>query len=107
MRIVCISDTHGLARDVDIPGGDVLVHAGDLTLHGGLREIEEEAQWLRSLPHRTKVVVAGNHDFGFEREPGRARALLHGLVYLEDEEATVAGLRVYGSPWQPELGRWA
>ena len=31
MRVVCLSDTHGLHSGVDVPGGDLLVHAGDLT----------------------------------------------------------------------------
>jgi predicted phosphohydrolase len=107
VRIVCISDTHGLARGVEVPGGDVLVHAGDLSMIGAPEELAAEADWLRSLPHPHKVVVAGNHDFGFERTPDEARALFRGLTYLEDEEALVAGLRVYGSPWQPEFGGWA
>jgi hypothetical protein len=30
-----------------------------------------------------------------------------GVIYLEDNERTVAGLRIYGSPWQPEFYSWA
>lgn len=30
-----------------------------------------------------------------------------GLVYLEDSGAVVAGLRFWGSPWQPEFCDWA
>lgn len=107
MRIICLSDTHGLARGIVVPDGDLLVHAGDLSARGLAGEIAAEAAWLRSLPHRHKVVIAGNHDFLFERSPSTARALLDGLVYLEDSEATIAGLRVYGSPWQPEFCGWA
>ena len=107
MRIVCVSDTHGHGREVVVPHGDVLVHAGALTGMGSLVQIAKEAAWLRSLPHRTKVVIAGNHDFGFEREPGPAVALLHDLVYLEDSEASVDSVRFYGSPWQPWFFDWA
>jgi hypothetical protein len=53
------------------------------------------------------VVIAGNHDFGFERTPHEARRLLDGLLYLEDSEATVEGLRIWGSPWQPRFFDWA
>ena len=28
-------------------------------------------------------------------------------IYLEDQEVTVEGLRIYGSPWQPEFCDWA
>jgi predicted MPP superfamily phosphohydrolase len=107
MRIVCISDTHGLARGVDIPDGDLLLHAGDLTGRGRPTEIAAEADWLRSLPHRRKVVIAGNHDFGLETDAVRCRPLLRGLVYLEDAETDFEGLRIWGSPWQPRFFDWA
>jgi hypothetical protein len=29
MAIVCISDTHELHREVEVPAGDVLIHAGN------------------------------------------------------------------------------
>ena len=104
---MCISDTHGRASGVSIPDGDLLIHAGDLTGHGTLPEIEREADWLRSLPHASKVVIAGNHDFALERQPRAARALLHGLTYLQDAETTEFGLRIWGSPWQPWFYDWA
>jgi predicted phosphodiesterase len=31
MRIVLISDTHGLHRQLEVPPGDLLIHAGDFT----------------------------------------------------------------------------
>ena len=34
LRIVCISDTHGKHRNLVVPDGDVLVHAGDITSKG-------------------------------------------------------------------------
>jgi Icc-related predicted phosphoesterase len=105
LRLVLLSDTH--LREPEVPDGDLLVHAGDLTLSGSLEEIGRAARWLRSLPHRHKVVIAGNHDFAFQQEPFQARLATAGLTYLEDESATVAGLRVYGSPWQPWVREWA
>ncbi len=42
---------------------------------GDLDELRGDAEWLRSLPHRHKVIVAGNHDWAFAREPDAARAL--------------------------------
>lgn len=107
MRIVCVSDTHGLARGVAVPDGDVLVHAGDLSGNGAPEEIAAEADWLRSLPHRKKVVIAGNHDFAFQVEAAETRVLLADLEYLEDSEAVVGGLRFWGSPWQPWFFDWA
>lgn len=107
MRIVCLSDTHGGHRRVTVPDGDLLVFAGDLTAHGRLAEVEEFDGWLGRLPHRHKVVVAGNHDFAFQEQPAAARQRLTNALYLEDEGVTVGGLRVWGSPWQPWFGGWA
>ena len=105
LRIVCLSDTH--LRDVAVPPGDVLVHAGDFTMGGSLREIERFAAWIGALPHRYKIVIAGNHDFGFERHPHEARDRLDGVTYLEDQGVEVEGLRIWGSPWQPRFRDWA
>ncbi|HUA15718.1 MAG TPA: metallophosphoesterase [Verrucomicrobiae bacterium] len=76
MKIVLISDTHGLHNSIPIPNGDVLIHAGDLSPSGTDREISDAARWLGSLPHRHKIAIAGNHDWLFERQPTRASAVL-------------------------------
>lgn len=113
MRIVAVADTHLFHDELTVPAGDVFVHAGDMCRGGSLEELAEAARWLRSLPHPTKVVIAGNHDWALaaddEDERRRARALLaeDGVVYLQDEERVVGGLRFWGSPWQPEFNDWA
>jgi Icc-related predicted phosphoesterase len=109
MRIVLLSDTHGLHDRVVVPDGDILVHAGDLTPQGTLKEVMHVSGWLRSLPHKHKVVIAGNHDWLFERDPKLALEFLQGegIVYLQDSEVTIEGLRFYGSPWQPWFCNWA
>lgn len=106
-RIVAIADTHNRHAQLDLPAGDVLIHAGDLTGRGTLRELEQVADWLRAQPHRHKVVVAGNHDFALQRQPAEAKALFHGLHLLEDDEVRLEGLRIWGSPWQPWFHDWA
>lgn len=107
MRIVCLSDTHGFHDGLEVPAGDLLLHAGDATKHGSLEEIAAFNAFLGSLPHRHKVVVAGNHDFAFEREATLARELITHASYLQDEEVEIEGLRVWGSPWQPWFYDWA
>lgn len=107
MRIVCLSDTHNLGTRLSVPAGDLLLHAGDLTNRGLAGDVDEAACWLRSLPHRHKVVIAGNHDFLFEEQPEWAREKMVGLTYLQDESVDVEGLRIFGSPWQPWFHNWA
>lgn len=107
MRIVCLSDTHDLHHHLEVPEGDLLLHAGDATMMGTPAQIEAFDRWLGGLPHRHKIVIAGNHDWAFERTPAKARAMIRHATYLEDELATVDGLRVWGSPWQPWFFDWA
>ena len=107
-RIVCISDTHGQHANLGVPDGDVLIHAGDFMAFGDTpREIVDFNQWLGKQPHRHKIVIAGNHDLMFERHPGAARELLSNAIYLENSGAEVAGLKIWGSPVQPEFNNWA
>lgn len=104
-----MADTHMFHRDWrSVPDGDVLVHAGDLTRGGSVDELLEVRDFLGALPHKHKVIVAGNHDWLFQREPAKARALFdEGFTYLEDAGAVVAGLKLWGSPWTPRYYRWA
>ncbi|KAH9833841.1 Metallo-dependent phosphatase-like protein [Rhodofomes roseus] len=107
-RFVCISDTH--SRMVHVPPGDVLLHSGDLTAMGTYADFQRTMDWLCDLPHRTKIIIAGNHDLpldyhddwyvkNYDRWHGVSkqsigliqdliqgrRAAKSGIVYLEDD----------------------
>jgi Icc-related predicted phosphoesterase len=110
MRIVCISDTHLSHETVEvkIPDGDLLIHAGDGTLEGSVREIRDFIRWLSQFHHRHKILIAGNHDRVFEKDPVLARSLLsRSITYLQESAVEIEGLKIYGSPWQPEFQGWA
>lgn len=87
MRIVCLSDTHsrqGQGELAKIPDGDVLLHAGDLTMVGELDEIEPAFAWLNALPHKHVIFTPGNHDYAFQTEPASgaiSRASFRALPY--------------------------
>lgn len=120
-RFVCISDTHsGIFR---LPYGDVLLHAGDLSSYGALSQLTRTVDWLKSLKHPVKIMIAGNHDlcldqnwarpgYGFQPEliqyaRTTVRSLASaGLYYLEHEPLYFTGpsgkvWKVYGSPAVP------
>ncbi|WP_263358612.1 metallophosphatase domain-containing protein [Acidicapsa ligni] len=108
IRLVCLSDTHGLHRRFEMPPADILIHAGDFMTSGRDKtEIADFDDWLQSLPYRRKIVIAGNHDILFEADPKGARATLRHADYLENSEMTVEGLRFWGSPVTPVTGQWA
>jgi len=64
-RFVCISDTHSQTRFV-VPPGDVLIHAGDLSSWGMHMHLKKTVDWLMSLPHELKIIIAGNHDLSLD-----------------------------------------
>lgn len=107
MRIVVVSDTHNFHHRIAIPGGDVLVHCGDMLGRGSLAELEAFDRFLAGLPHRHKIVIAGNHDWCFERQPKEARSRVRHATYLQDESVVIEGVKFYGSPWQPWFLDWA
>ncbi|KAE8990055.1 hypothetical protein PR003_g11729 [Phytophthora rubi] len=124
MKVVCVSDTHGLHVDaLQVPDGDVFVHAGDFTDTGERSEVLAFNEFLGRLPHRYKIVIAGNHESSFDRQfyprywhqyghrqqydPVEVRALLTNALYLEDQAVLIEGYLFYGTPWQPEFCNWA
>lgn len=108
MRIVCLSDTHTLQNNFKVPEGDVLIHAGDFCNTGSERDVHKFAKWIDRLPHTHKVVVAGNHDWFFQKQPELARVYLEpDVIYLQDSGCEIEGLKFWGSPWQPWFMDWA
>lgn len=110
MKLVLISDTHNKHQEVPKIECDVLVHAGDLTMAGSLHEIQKAGDWIREYPAEFKVVIAGNHDFGFESKKNQAIAALcsyddnshdKSVFYLENSAVMLNGVKFYGSPYTP------
>lgn len=115
IRIVCISDTHNATPPVE--EGDILLHAGDLSNGGTLRELQNQLDWIASLPHKHKVVIGGNHDMlldpdfvaarGLRFKPGGTADELdwHDIHYLCNEslelELPQGRVRIFGSPNTP------
>lgn len=140
-RVVCMSDTHSLTSHIkfEIPDGDIFIHAGDFTKCGLRSEVRDFNRWLSTLPHKYKIVVAGNHELSFdttfthpfEKNVNKAeivpclgmarskiceavqsstegvRSELTACTYLEDSTCEILGLKIYGTPWQPEFCNWA
>ena len=106
-KIVCFADSHGLHKDVDIPDGDILLFAGDMSRLGRERTIKRFNSFLGELPHPHKIVIAGNHDLLFENDPTHAQSLITNAIYLEDSMVEIEGIKIYGSPYTPTFHDWA
>ncbi len=110
MKIVFISDTHGRHHEIDIPGGDFLIFCGDMCPRGSLSDIEEFSSFLKELPHKHKIVIAGNHDKPFEDERKyQAEEIItsSGVIYLNDSGVEIEQVKIWGSPIQPWFLNWA
>ncbi len=120
MKITFISDTHTRHRDVeaDLPGGDLLIHAGDFMNSGYHKEEATEFfTWFDGIKgYDKKIFIAGNHDRIMQMQPEWATDTLteyKTIDYLRDEGFAYYDMdmdrstKIYGSPWQPEFFNWA
>jgi predicted phosphodiesterase len=69
-RITGISDTHNKHNQLEgkLPGGDILIHAGDITSLGRKDEVKRFIKWFSKQEYKYKVFIAGNHDMTFDNE---------------------------------------
>ena len=100
-RIVCISDTHNFHHDVDVPDGDILIHAGDFTLTGSLGEVVEFNEWLGTLDHPYKIIIAGNHDRCLGESGTLGLKMFTNGIYLERSGLDIDGIKFWGAPMTP------
>lgn len=109
ITITTISDTHSQHDKIDVGSGDLILHAGDCTSRGDMDAIENFLRWYGDLDFEMKVLIAGNHDFGFESTPKFCEELCknYGVVLLNDSGVKFKGLNIWGSPVQPWFFNWA
>jgi Icc-related predicted phosphoesterase len=134
-RITGISDTHNKHNKLNgkLPGGDLLIHSGDITSLGRKHEIDQFIKWFSKQDYRYKVFIAGNHDMSFDREillrdklaffegrddwdtecaDGKPEWLVEMLssldnntFYLENSSIEFDNIKIWGSPYSPSFGR--
>jgi Icc-related predicted phosphoesterase len=135
-RITGISDTHNKHNQLEgkLPGGDILIHSGDITSLGRKDEVKRFIKWFSKQEYKYKVFIAGNHDMTFDSEKllrdklahfeGRDRTdydtecaegkpewltdILNNLdsnvFYLENSSIDIEGIKIWGSPITPSFG---
>lgn len=96
MKILQISDTHGLHRQLaDLPAADVIVHCGDFTEAGTEEEVLDFLNWFAELPYAHKIFVAGNHDLCLW-DAGGIEDLPEGMHFLQDCGCEIDGVCFFG-----------
>ena len=117
-KITLIADPHNKFKQLDgiLPGGDIIICAGDMTGMGYTQEIKNFCDWYQGLyKYDHKIFIAGNHDWGFQDKPKEIGELLENypeLDYLQDDLLLVGEeyentVKIWGTPWQPEFYNWA
>ena len=111
MKIITVSDTHGMHRQVkNLPKGDVLIHAGDITSRGTKKEVEDFLDWFNNLKQFThKIFIAGNHDFFLDHAENSevSKLVPENVIYLRDSGVEIEGVKFWGSPITPKFYNWA
>jgi Icc-related predicted phosphoesterase len=133
LNVTAISDLHGYLPSVsDFPAGDVLCICGDIvplkyqlsgleTVSWLLQKFTPWTDKLKDYGYKHVLVIPGNHDFFFESaELGSRRSGVDILkkLYLDqykqhivkllcDSSVVIEGHKFYGTPWIPDLSRWA
>lgn len=105
MKIAAISDIHGMlplpCKQVDlvIIAGDI---CPDVSPVGQEKWLEKEfTQWCALLPTKQILATWGNHDFVGQM------LLKQPKDFYVDEMVEVDGIKIWLSPWVPNLPRWA
>lgn len=103
MKFVAISDTHGYHDKINLPPGDVLIHAGDITKDGTEAEVLNFLSWFSQLEFQYKIFISGNHDLFIEEADAAtlARIIPKNVIYLNDSGIVINGIKIWGSPVQP------
>lgn len=110
MKIQAFGCTHGFHKDIKIEDDvDMLIHTGDATNYKdpsfNNNEMLNFLDWYQAQDVKYKIFVAGNHDTSIEKRlitPSNIKA--RGIIYLENTETTIEGLKIFGSPYTPTFG---
>jgi len=114
-KLVCISDHHTYHRQINLPAGDVLICAGDITSQGEISTILDFNEWLgEQTQFKHRIVVFGNHELEWSKKSvNDIQSIFTNAHYLQDSAIVLDGIKYYGSPysswfydWEYNLPRW-
>lgn len=115
MRIWHISDTHSYHNLLEVPTDiDMVIFSGDCSNprdpYNNEPEVRGFIDWYRTLDEiPVKIFVAGNHDTSIEKRlVTKEDFTKHGIIYLENDDVIIDGIKIFGSPFSPTFGYgWA
>jgi Icc-related predicted phosphoesterase len=109
VNIDLLSDSHNKHKHFTLPGGDILIHAGDATGRGRPEEIIPFLDWYAAQDYSHLILIPGNHDFGFEKNFAlyADECKQRNIQLLNDSGYCADGIKIWGSPVTPWFHDWA
>lgn len=105
MKFVAISDTHGCHCQLNLPEGDVLLHAGDVCDQGNTNQVKEFLEWLDELDYKHKIIIRGNHDIDLKKKISLLDITMPSRVtQLENSGIEINGISIWGVPHSLQWG---
>ncbi len=109
-KLVIISDTHTKEKNVILPKGDILIHAGDFDIRDPI-DLDYIIKWFQSLDFKHIVWIGGNHDFYleelFKQGISPYQRIPKNIHYLCNSSVEIEGIKIWGSPFSPFFHDWA
>ncbi|KAH0786308.1 metallophosphoesterase domain-containing protein 1 [Histomonas meleagridis] len=127
IRLLCLSDTHGMHEQIpqeQLFKCDILIFAGDFSNLGNPKEVASFVKWIDALGIKNNIVIAGNSDLPFETKKLEHFRNIYqsysktnipiedvknyvlddkNITYLEHNSCVIDGIKIFGSPYQPEF----
>lgn len=117
MKIIAFSDIHAnfsksIKKEIDsiIENNDieVIICAGDFSSNN--INFYSFLEYFNSFNVKNKIIVAGNHDIDLTNQNSSMNKHIMkemNIIYLEDSEVIIDGIKFYGTPWTPTFMNWA
>lgn len=106
LKITHVSDTHRKLNEIKIEPCDILIHTGDDDINF-IKDAVNLNRWFKEQPARLKIFVPGNHDWLFEKDYNIGVSSLDEATVLIDKGIEFEGVKIYGTPYQPNFCDWA
>jgi len=113
IKILHFGDTHGNHRKLEVPEDiDIAIFSGDA---GTYRDaymnepiVRDFIDWYYGLDIPHKIMIAGNHDSAIESNLiTKGDISRRNIIYLENEDVTIKGIKIWGSPYTPSFNNWS
>lgn len=110
LRVWHFSDTHTHHELLKVPEGiDIAIFTGDCSNpkdpYTNEPEVRAFVHWFGNLRIPHLIFIPGNHDTSVEKGLVPKELFEHyGIHILENECVTIEGIKIFGSPIQPQFG---